>query len=472
MQGKLGERNKIGTAFAVSGMKMDATLDKLIMESFRMSDVPEKDIEKHNLSVMDKKALDIMEKTTRKLPDSRWETGLLWKTDETFPSSTYDESYSRLIKTEKRMEKNPSFAEVYKKKIEEYLAKGYIRKIEESESAVTSGETFYIPHFGVINPNKPGKFRLVFDCAAQMEGKSLNDFLLTGPDLLRPLPVILWNFRVHNIVICGDIEDMFHRVFIREDDRRAQRFLWRDGDSSRLPDVYEMNVMIFGATCSPSCAIYVKDRNAGLFEETFPVATRAIKEDFYMDDGLCGDETVEKVIKLREDINMINYSGGFVIKKWMSNSKEVMESIPPDLRLGGTNAGEKGIGETERVLGLYWNPEKDKFTFRLNFNKVKPDVMRGRQPTKREMCSLIMSLYDPLGFVAHFKVKALMVFQKTWSSGIGWDDSIPNDIYDEWKIWLAQLSEITGLEISVSMDQLVETHVYNCIHSAMPVQKE
>lgn len=79
---------------------------------------------------------------------------------------------------------------------------------------------------------------------------------------------------------------MFHRIFIKEEDRCAQRFLWRDGDMTKEPEVYEMQVMVFGATSSP--AIYIKDRNADLWKNEYREAVKAIQENMYCDDVLCG----------------------------------------------------------------------------------------------------------------------------------------------------------------------------------------
>ncbi|XP_074042695.1 uncharacterized protein [Leptinotarsa decemlineata] len=174
--------------------------------------------------------------------------------------------------------------EVAEWKIEEYLTKGYIRKLDVTEAEKAGPRTWYLPHFGVTNPSKPSKLRLVFDAAAKSNGVSLNDHLLQGADLLQNLTSILWKFRQKRIAFCSDIRDMFHQVFIREEDCSAQRFFWRGMDRSRQPDIYEMKVMTFGATSSPSMAQFVKNRNAEEFSSKFPEAARAIIEKHYVDD--------------------------------------------------------------------------------------------------------------------------------------------------------------------------------------------
>lgn len=104
-----------------------------------------------------------------------------------------------------------------------------------------------MPHFAVTNVNKANKRRLVFDAAATVNGESFNTKLLKGPSKYQPKPLIsiLFKFRQRPIGVCADIKEMFHRVNIREQDQVAQQFLWRDGDSTRPPDVYVMQVMIF-----------------------------------------------------------------------------------------------------------------------------------------------------------------------------------------------------------------------------------
>ena len=77
---------------------------------------------------------------------------------------------------------------------------------------------------------------------------------------------------------------MFHQVYIRSEDRDVQRFLRRECDEDKVPDVYVMDVMIFGATCAPSISQYIKNINATQFENDFPIAAKSIKENHYVDD--------------------------------------------------------------------------------------------------------------------------------------------------------------------------------------------
>jgi len=58
--------------------------------------------------------------------------------------------------------------------------------------------------------NEPGKTRVVFDCAAKHKDTSLNDQLLTGPDLTNSIVGVLMRFREEQVALSADIECMLH----------------------------------------------------------------------------------------------------------------------------------------------------------------------------------------------------------------------------------------------------------------------
>ena len=106
------------------------------------------------------------------------------------------------------------------------------------------------------HPQKPTKVRVVFDCAAKYENTSLNDQLFT-------LFGVLLRFRQDPIALTSDVEAMFHQVRVSPEDTSSLRFLWwPDADLSQAPLEYMMQVHIFGATSSPSCACFALQRTA------------------------------------------------------------------------------------------------------------------------------------------------------------------------------------------------------------------
>ena len=83
------------------------------------------------------------------------------------------------------------------------ITKGYASK---STASTLDGKTWYIPHFGIYDPNKPGKIRVVFDRSAQFKGTSLNQHLMSGPDLTNQLVGVFLRFRQEEVAFMADIE--------------------------------------------------------------------------------------------------------------------------------------------------------------------------------------------------------------------------------------------------------------------------
>ena len=85
----------------------------------------------------------------------------------------------RLMHLRDRLKRNPSYFADYKKFMDDLITKGYVRK----ENVKPLGKTGFIPHHEVYHPNKPGKIRVILDCSADFDGRSMNKELLAGSDL-------------------------------------------------------------------------------------------------------------------------------------------------------------------------------------------------------------------------------------------------------------------------------------------------
>lgn len=106
--------------------------------------------------------------------------------------------------------------------------------------------------------------------------------LIKGPDQLVPLNNVLYRFRENKIGISGDIREMFLQVRIAKEDQNCQLFLWKDDPEDDTPSTYVLQVMTFGASCSPSCAQFVKNLNANKYVDQFPRAAEAITKQHCM----------------------------------------------------------------------------------------------------------------------------------------------------------------------------------------------
>ncbi|XP_062711977.1 uncharacterized protein LOC134289698 [Aedes albopictus] len=398
-----------------------------------------------HLPIEDQRALSLLQLLTRR-KEERFESGLLWRYDDVRLPDSQSMAMRRFECLKKRMVKEPELQVILQAKIAEYTAKGYIRKLSEEEINRKVPRRWYLPVFPVTNPNKPGKVRIVWDAAASAHGTSLNSVLLKGPDMLCSLLAILLQFRERRIGLTGDIREMFHQVLIREEDQLCQRFFWMSerGDT----EVYAMQVMTFGACCSPTTAQFVKNTNADRFVNEYPIAHQVITKSHYVDDMLSSVDTEEQAIQLAKDVRYVHQQGGFEIRNWVSNSKTVLAALQ------GENTDEKCLDmstelATEKVLGMWWNTNDDVFIYKVGWSRYDSPLLAGqRRPTKREVLRVLMTIFDPLGLICHFLSYLKILLQDIWRSGVQWDEEIANEEYEKWLTWLKVLPRVENVRIS------------------------
>ena len=88
------------------------------------------------------------------------------------------------------------------------------------------GKTWYIPHCDVYHPSKREKICVVFDCSAEFEGRSINQELLSGPDLADQVVGVLTHFQQEPVVFMADVESMYYQVMVPDNQQAFLKFLW------------------------------------------------------------------------------------------------------------------------------------------------------------------------------------------------------------------------------------------------------
>ncbi|XP_076661126.1 uncharacterized protein LOC143365004, partial [Halictus rubicundus] len=414
------QQASFGFPDSVKGLDQDESLDQLMRNYFEIDSLGVREIKKENGKV--NRVMKILNDTSRR-EGNVWEVGLLWKENRAPHVDSKIIAQRRLDSLERKLDRDRNYAAKYYAELDRVIESGYAVKVNPE---LKREKFWYLPHFGVQNINKPGKVRVVFDAAAKTNGLSLNDQLEAGPDLLQSLPGILMRFRLYEFAFKADIKDMFLQIKVRDEDRGAQRFLWRGKRRVGNPDTYEMTHLIFGAKSSPCSALYIKKKNAVENAEASPEAAKSIVEDSYMDDYLASRGTVVQAKKLIHDL----------------------DSIPETVRQQGRDDMRLCDRGGERVLGLIWSTQADVLHFDLGMTKVSESILAGeKRPTKREFLRIIMSVFDPLGLLSPFTLKSKILMQEIWRSGIEWDQPLRDEEQLGWVSWLEGLRKISSLRI-------------------------
>ena len=225
------------------------------------------------------------------------------------------------------MAKDEDLREKYTSTIKEDLNKGYVIEVPDAHMVENrSYKEWYLPHHPVLNPNKPGTVRRVLHGAAKFHGASLNNSLITGPDLLQNLIYVLLRFPQHPYAVSADIDGMFLKVGVVPSDQPSGGFLWREDTTTNVV-VYQNRRHIFGAKDSPTCANYALQRTARDNAKFYPEAAKAVLENFYMDDYLDSVETPEKaIIRSNKMVNLLHLDG-FKLTKFVSNVPNLADRI-------------------------------------------------------------------------------------------------------------------------------------------------
>lgn len=131
----------------------------------------------------------------------------------------------------RRLKKDVTLYSRYNEVVEDYLQQNIAEEDVPKDNANAGNVKYYLPHHAVLREDKvTTKLRVVFDASSHEEGcPSLNDCLLTGPNLNPDILSILIRFRKHEIAFMADIKKAFRQISLAERDRDAVRFLWLSG---------------------------------------------------------------------------------------------------------------------------------------------------------------------------------------------------------------------------------------------------
>ena len=131
----------------------------------------------------------------------------------------------RSMHLKRRLTEDDDLRQRYVEVMESYVRDGYVEKIPSHESS-SSNLSWFLPHFSVVNPKKPEKLRIIFDCDTEFQGTPLNQPLVQGPDLTNLLTGVLTRFREKKVALVSDIKSIFHQVKVDLQDKNAFKFFW------------------------------------------------------------------------------------------------------------------------------------------------------------------------------------------------------------------------------------------------------
>ncbi len=367
--------------------------------------------------------------------DGRYSVQLPRKLDSPRLGNSRDQAKKRYLFTERSLMAKGKW-DAFKAVVDEYFHLNHAERVPVCDLKKPDGAIFYLPMHGVVRESSTTtKLRVVFDASAKTTtGISLND-LLSGPSLYPSLVNIILKFRLHLIGMTADISKLFREISLHLGDRDLHRFLWRD-DSKQLVD-FRMTCLTFGVTSSPFLATKVLRQIASDYEKTHFQASQTIVNCFYVDDCLSGADSVEVAIALMESLNEVLALSGMTLRKWRSNSQEVLDSILETLKENEPTQTLPAISEQHKALGIHWNTSDD------SLHVATPPLQDIEAATKRTIASDVARTFDVMGWCSPAVVKMKILLQRIWELGLEWDEKVPPRIESLWRAWRTELSLLT-----------------------------
>ncbi|KAM7373874.1 hypothetical protein PAMP_006564 [Pampus punctatissimus] len=391
-------------------------------------------------SIEDVHFLKIMDTSVHRDDGNSWVAPLPFKESRQRLPNNREHVVKRFESLQRQFKRRPEMQKQYVAFMEKIIASGHAEvalPLKEDE------ECWFLPSFGVYHPQKLNQIRVVFDSSAQYSGVSLNDVLLTGPDLNNSLLGVLLRFRKEGVAILADIQQMFHCFLVHENHCNFLRFLWHeDNDVSKAVVDYRIRVHVFGNSPSPAVAIYSLRRAIAEGAQKYGADTvKFVERHFYVDDGLvslpCEAEAIDLLRRTQASLAESNLR----LHKFVSNSPAVTRAFPredcvpviKDLDLSEETT------PMQRSLGLLWEIKTDTFTFSAS-TAVKPFTRRG-------VLSTVNSVFDPMGLLALVTIQGRALLRELTSELTDWDTPLPVNKLKKWETWRDSFQVLKELHV-------------------------
>jgi len=107
---------------------------------------------------------------------------------------------------------------------------------------------------------------------------------------------------------------MFRQIRIHPDDSDLQRILWRTDPREDIRD-FRLLTVTYGTTSASYLALRTLLQLADDEEHRYPLGSRTVRENAYVDDILSGGDTIQEALAVKTQTEALLIAGGFELSK-------------------------------------------------------------------------------------------------------------------------------------------------------------
>jgi len=234
-------------------------------------------------------------------------------------------------------------------------------------------------------------------------------------------------------------------------------FLWFKNPSKIPPEVIQLRFcrLVFGLRPSPVILGSTIRHHLNSCEKLNPklgYVINLLRERLYVDDFLGGADSTEKAQEIYKNSEDIMSKGGFNLRKWNSNSEEVIDMINSAEKSRETFTPQSANftqddesyakpmvapavnqdGKFVKVLGVNWNTKAGEFLF--NFTELVK-FANTLPVKKRSVLKITAKVFDPLGFLIPYVIQLKCMFQELCTKKIDWDQELHGNWLAKWTLF-------------------------------------
>ena len=471
--GAINSINKESNYVETTYLSKEENLTKALEKQFILDNFPTDNMEKYT-----ENELFAMEEIKRVLShdtiEKRFTTSLIFKKDQVPLKNNYYIAKSRLHSYLKKIKPDKPLIQAIDDVINSYIEQGIIKEVKIND--VTNKDRtdlFFLPWRCLVRMDKStSRYRIIFDGSSKNGDKlSLNSQLETGPNFLPHLLDLVLLNQQGKIFGYADISAMYRNIKLTEPSTKKLLFLYANPESPEKIKIFAQLRVSFGTKDSPfvaqSCIKFLATlvQNGSKWSKNHKQTASILQESTYMDDIVVNADTNTEFKEKRKALTEILQEVSFPLHKWVSNSNEVLRSIPENERAPASEIEGKLISNTTSFLGYRYQPKNDTFIFDrytdmakdINFSKI----------SKTEICSNQSKIFDVKGFLIPFVTHIKLILKDCHKRNFKWKQILPQDLVKRFKIWTEKLPQLSKLSFPRHMP-ITENTIFCVFSDATP----